>query len=213
MAETLTNQEEVSTELNADEQESLQIGEQMEQEQSQMLAGKYKTPADLEKAYLELQSKLGSQDRDTEESEESDEVVDETDSEEQEEETSEEEIAELTDGDIEFLHDMAGGKEGYNTMVSWASENFDAEEVNMYDSVMESGDPSAIYFAVQALVSRYGEANGTDGELLVGTAAANTVDAFKSQAELVAAMSDPRYDNDPAYRDAILQKLDKSDIF
>jgi len=213
MAETLTNQQEVSTELNADEQESLQIGEQMDQDQSQMLAGKYKTPADLEKAYLELQSKLGSQDRDTEESEESDEVVDETASEEQEEETSEEEIAELTDGDIEFLHELAGGKEGYNTMVSWASENFDAEEVNMYDTVMDSGDPAAIYFAVQSLVSRYGEANGTDGELLVGTAASNTVDAFKSQAELVAAMSDPRYDNDPAYREALLLKLDKSDIF
>ncbi len=210
MAETLTNQEQVSTELNAEEQESLQIGEQMDQDQSQMLAGKYKTPADLEKAYLELQSKLGSQDK---ESEEPEEVVDETASEEPEEETSEQEVAELTEGDIEFLHDMAGGKEGYNTMVSWASENFDAEEVNMYDTVMDSGDPAAIYFAVQSLVSRYGEANGSDGELLSGTAAANTVDAFKSQAELVAAMSDPRYDNDPAYREALLHKLDKSDIF
>ena len=71
MAETLTNQEQVSTELNAEEQESLQIGEQMDQDQSQMLAGKYKTPADLEKAYLELQSKLGSQDKESEEPEES----------------------------------------------------------------------------------------------------------------------------------------------
>jgi len=213
MAETLTNQEPVSTELNADEQESLQIGEQMDQDQSQMLAGKYKTPADLEKAYLELQSKLGSQDKESEESEESEEVVDETASEESKEETSEQEVAELTEGDIEFLHDMAGGKEGYNTMVSWASENFDAEEINMYDTVMDSGDAAAIYFAVQSLVSRYGDANGRDGELLSGTAAANTVDAFKSQAELVAAMSDPRYDNDPAYREALLHKLDKSDIF
>ena len=46
-------------ELNADEQESLAVGEQMEQQQQQLLAGKFKDAEDLEKAYIELQSKLG----------------------------------------------------------------------------------------------------------------------------------------------------------
>ena len=46
-------------ELNADEQESLQIGEEMEQQQEQRLAGKYKSAEELEAAYLELQKKLG----------------------------------------------------------------------------------------------------------------------------------------------------------
>ena len=59
MSETLSYQEQTSTDLNSEEQESLQIGEQMEQEQQQLLAGKYKSAEDLEKAYIELQSKLG----------------------------------------------------------------------------------------------------------------------------------------------------------
>ena len=59
--------------LTADEQDSLQVGEQMIAEQEGLLAGKYKSPQDLEKAYLELQKKqgeesgLGKLDKDTSE--------------------------------------------------------------------------------------------------------------------------------------------------
>ena len=45
--------------LNEAEQEALQVGEAMQQEQEQLLAGKYKNAEDLEKAYVELQKKLG----------------------------------------------------------------------------------------------------------------------------------------------------------
>ena len=64
MGETITYDaatDTVSTEgsLTADEQDSLQVGEQMIAEQEGLLAGKYKSPKDLEKAYLELQKKQG----------------------------------------------------------------------------------------------------------------------------------------------------------
>ena len=214
MAETLTSQTPESTELNAEEQESLKVGEQMEQEQSQMLAGKYKSPQELEKAYLELQSKLGQSNSDEQESEEEDEPSNETEPPEQDESENESEDTrqELTQEDVDFLHNLAGGKEGYNSMVQWASDNFEDQEVQMFDSIMEDGNPAAVYFAVQSLVSRFNDANGKDGNMLVGTSAKTTVDSFKSQQELVAAMSDPRYDNDPAYREAVISKLDKSDL-
>ena len=66
MGETITYDaatDTVSTEgsLTADEQDSLQVGEQMIAEQEGLLAGKYKSPKDLEKAYLELQKKQGEQ--------------------------------------------------------------------------------------------------------------------------------------------------------
>jgi len=44
--------------------ESLAIGEQMEADQQELLAGKYKSAQDLEKAYMELQRKLGEGDTD-----------------------------------------------------------------------------------------------------------------------------------------------------
>ena len=76
MAETLTyeNTPEVTSvdNLNADEQDSLQVGEKMQQAQDDLLAGKYKNAEELEKGYLELQEKLGSQDSEEEEYEEED---------------------------------------------------------------------------------------------------------------------------------------------
>ena len=63
MAETLTvNTDESTAELTAEEQDSLQVGEQMAEEQGKLLAGKYKNAEDLEKAYVELQKKLGDKD-------------------------------------------------------------------------------------------------------------------------------------------------------
>ena len=48
--------------------------------------------------------------------------------------------------------------------------------------------------------------------MLTGKAARSSGDVFRSQPELVAAMSDPRYDTDPAYRQDIIEKLDRSDL-
>ena len=216
MSETLTYQEEPQVELNAEEQDSLQVGEQMQQEQEQLLAGKYKSPEDLEKAYLELQSKLGEAKPDPEEQEPVEaETPDQSVTEEEKEEEKEEqnsERSELTQEDVDFLQDMAGGKEGYESMLKWASGALEKAEINMYDSVMEQGDPNSIYFAVQALVARYNDATGSDGKLLTGKAASGNNNSFRSQQELVAAMSDPRYDNDPAYRQDVIKQLERSDL-
>ena len=48
--------------------------------------------------------------------------------------------------------------------------------------------------------------------MLQGKAADSRGDVYRSQAELVAAMGDPRYDSDPAYRADVIQKLDQSDL-
>jgi hypothetical protein len=62
------------------------------------------------------------------------------------------------------------------------------------------------------LKSEYNNANGVEGKMVTGKAAPNKGDVFRSQAELVRAMNDPRYDNDPAYRQDVIEKLDRSDL-
>ena len=63
MAETLTVNDTPQQEgLTAEEQDSLQVGEEMAEQQGELLAGKYKNAEDLEKAYVELQKKLGEND-------------------------------------------------------------------------------------------------------------------------------------------------------
>jgi len=209
MSETLSYQEPESTELNTEEQDSLQIGEQMEQEQQQLLAGKYKSSEELEKAYLELQSKLG-QSNESEEAPEPQQTEEEPES--KTEEPTESEEPQLTQEDVDYLQDMAGGKNGYESMLKWAASSLEQKEIDMYDAVMEQGNPSAVYFAVQALVSRYNDATGTDGKLLTGKGSTESGTTYRSQQELVAAMSDPRYDNDPAYRQDVINRLERSDL-
>ena len=63
MAETLTfeNTVEATTidNLSAEEQDSLEVGEAMQEAQDSRLAGKYENAQELEKAYIELEKKLG----------------------------------------------------------------------------------------------------------------------------------------------------------
>jgi len=117
-----------------------------------------------------------------------------------------------TSDDIAQIQESVGGDTEYQNMIQWASQNLSEQEVAMYDAVMDRGDPLAMFFAAQALNARYQDAVGYDGELLSGTAPKNTADVFRSQAELVAAMSDPRYDKDPAYRADVADKLERSNI-
>ena len=117
-----------------------------------------------------------------------------------------------TEEDVTQIQDSIGGIEEYQNMIQWAGQNLSEQEINLYDAAMDRGDPLTMFFAAQALNSRYQDAVGYDGEMLTGSAPRNTSNAFRSQAELIAAMSDPRYDKDPAYRQDIADKLAVSNI-
>ena len=213
MAETLTMKETpVNSEvLNSDEQDSLAVAESLEGGEQPLLAGKFKDPQALEQAYVELQKKLG-EPRDEVQSTEDESESTASDEEEETSSDSEANVETLSEAQAKQLMDMVGGDKAYKSMLDWAGDNFSKEEVEMYDGVMESGNPNAIFFAVQALQARYNDAVGSDGQLLTGRGAQNTDDSFKSQAELVAAMSDPRYDRDPAYRADLMRRLENSDV-
>ena len=47
---------------------------------------------------------------------------------------------------------------------------------------------------------------------LQGKPPSNSGDVFRSQAEVVEAINDPRYDRDPAYRNDVLMRLERSDV-
>jgi hypothetical protein len=213
MPETLTMNDTPADqpEMNADEQDSLQVAESLEGAEQPLLAGKFKDQSSLEQAYLELQKKLGQTNDEAETGEEG----------EQEEQTSDEEDVleeepsadQLTEEQASQLFEMVGGEKAYKSMLNWAGQNMSKEEIEMYDSVMATGSANSIYFAVQALNNKYNDAVGNDGQLLTGKRSAAQQDAqFRSQQELVQAMNDPRYDRDPAFRDDVMRKLQNSDI-
>ena len=265
MAETFTvdttpQTETLSDNLTADEQESLAVGEKMVEQQEQLLAGKYKDAAELEKAYVELQKKLGSNDEPKEDVEETSATEDET------EETSlsdgaslitsandeyyanegklsqetldkfsgmsskelveaylevqgtdafkanTQEVTDLSDSEINTIKNFAGGEAQYDNIIAWANSNLDAKSQEAFDSIVNTGSVDAIKIAVSGLKSQYEAANGYEGKMYTGKAPKGNTDVFRSQAELVAAMNDKRYDRDPAYRQDVIEKLDRSDL-
>ena len=119
--------------------------------------------------------------------------------------------ADISDSVVNEVKNFAGGEQAYQQMVDWASTNLENEDIAAFDSIINSGSVQAIKLAVNGLKSQYTEAMGNDGELLTGKAPVNQRDVYRSQAELVAAMSDRRYDNDPAYRQDVIAKLERSD--
>jgi len=245
---------EVLASIESDEAESLAIGEEIMAQQEGMLAGKYKNAQDLEKAYMELEKKLGSGSRDEPEEESYDEEPAQEESRDYSDisdlfalagdeysesgqlsaETleafssmSSQELVqayfemqaqqpsqsgrELSNQEVNQLQNLVGGQQAYNQLTSWAAENFSEGEIEAFDSLIESGNTNAIQLALQALYYRYTDAMGVEGNMLTGKPA-RSQDAFRSQQELISAMSDPRYDSDPAYRQDVINKLERSDI-
>ena len=271
MAETLTvdttpQTETLTDNLTPDEQDSLKVGEDMVSQQEQLLAGKYRNAEELEKAYAELERKLGEKDN------KNNEAVDEAEISETEEVSEDKEEAtdftqgaqtimsasdeyyqndgklseetlnkftqmssrdlveaymevqksgvmdnngpsevELGEQAINEVKNYAGGEQAYDNLVQWAGQNLDQNSINAFDSIINTGSVDAIKIAVNGLKAQYESANGYEGKMYTGKAPQNTKDVFRSQAELVEAMSDRRYERDPAYRQDVIAKLERSD--
>lgn len=223
--------------IEADQQESLEIGNALEQEQQQLLAGKYKTAQDLEQGYLELQKMVG-QNQPTETAQESNvsdklaEAFESYSSQKNFDATAFEDVSkedlikaffenseevpqqsnsgnDLSQTQVDDMMSRVGGKESYQQMLSWAVQNLPESDIKTFDSIIDSGNTSQISMAVDAIAKRYYDANGQEGSTLQGRAAVNK-NVYRSQAELLQAMNDPRYDNDPAYRNDVMIKLSNS---
>ena len=119
---------------------------------------------------------------------------------------------EFTDENVKDLKGIAGGEEQYGQMMEWAQGNLKKQEIEMFDAIMDRGDPLSAFFAVQALAYRYSDIQGKEGQMLQGKAAKSEGSVFKSQAQVVKAMQDDRYEKDPAYRQEIYDKLERSNL-
>jgi hypothetical protein len=213
--------------------------------EAEKILGKFDTQEDLEKAYKELESKIGSPKEETKEEPTLDipegnaeEVVEAAglDMESLQQEFSDkgeltaESLAKLekvginkdiVDSYIQGqqavaqqietdIKSIAGGNEGYTEMIAWAKENLSAEEVSAYNRVVNGRDIDATKMAVQGLKARMG---GNAEPNLVRGKAAISQSQFDSQAQITEAMKDPRYAKDPAYRDEVIEKINRSDLY
>ena len=258
MAETLTYNpaDPEAPEFSAEDQENIAIGEALENEQQNLLAGKYKDAEALEKAYIELSRKLGEDGQpEAEANEVTEEAPEEEVTEEPEESTSislindasteyaengtlspetmekfnamsskdlvdayiemqgnntQAPVTDLTDGEVNAIKNSAGGEEAYAQILGWAGQNMDPTMIQGFDQLVNQGNAQAIQLAVAGLKAAYQEANGYEGRMLTGKNPPTNKDIYRSQAQVVEAMSDPRYETDPAYRQDVADILERS---
>ena len=278
MPEAVTITQSESPALSAENEEMLAAMAGEGDQPDELLAGKYKSVQDLEKAYKELQTKLSRGESVAPESED-DSSADDSEAESEDEEDDKpagdareiygdliggkleeaqinfqdmnvrwQQTGTLEAGDYEqlaeagFNRDMVdaylsglqykqtqdtalsvkevasikesfGGEGEYSKMIEWAAANLSADEVEGFNQIINTQPMAAVKMAITGLHARYSAVEGREPKLIGGRAPKGSTDKFESTAQLVAAMSDPKYSTDPAYQRKVQEKLSRSSIF
>ncbi len=118
----------------------------------------------------------------------------------------------LTDGELNQVYNSAGGEAEYNNLTTWAAQNLDESKMDAFNDIVDRGNATSIQIAVAGLRAEYEAQEGYEGRMLTGKAAKSSGDIFRSQAEVVQAMNNPKYDRDPAYRQDVYDKLERSNL-
>ena len=186
---------------NEQDLQTLQESEQQEQ-QEELIGGKFKSPDDLLKAYQELEKKFSNRS--------GYETTDDQDTAEPEEQQPEEVY--LSQEEEQTIMESIGGQENFQSVQKWAQDNLDQNELEAYNREVNSGDYYRARNALQSLYYAYQDSEGFEGQLMGGKLSANSSDVFRSSQEVMAAMSDPRYLQDPAYTQDVQDKLIRSEV-
>lgn len=186
---------------NEQDLEILEASEQQEQ-QEELIAGKFRSPDELLKAYQELEKKLGGRSGYDKAGESSVDDVEEQD----------QEVAVLSQEEESTIMESIGGAENFTAVQDWAKENLDPGELEAYNREVNSGDYYRARNALQSLYFAFQENSGYEPDLIGGKLSASSSDVFRSSQEVMAAMNDPRYLQDPAYTQDVQDKLIRSDV-
>ncbi|WP_163832021.1 capsid assembly protein [Spartinivicinus ruber] len=115
---------------------------------------------------------------------------------------------------MQTLYNTVGGEENLNQLLSWAGQHLQEEEINSFNDIAANGDMSQIKLALNGLKAQYESQNGSmQVTSYSGTQPQTATDVFTSMDELVEAMSDPRYQDNPVYRNEVSRKLERSPIY
>ena len=190
-------------------------------EGTELIAGKFKSQEDLLKSYKELEAKLGQPTEDIDSMSDED-FINNIDSILGEESTKEPEVDEEYEAykakkaQDTMLKDI-GGLDAYNNAIQWASKNMSVEDINDFNSAMEAagGNEVVIKQLAKSLISRATTTTSTPTTLdpLHGgeTGRVDSIRGYETKSDMMKDMSDPRYEKDEGFRQAVAKKLSVTD--
>ena len=115
------------------------------------------------------------------------------------------------------IFEQTGGEAKYQAIASWASKALSPDQAQAFNESITSGDQGRALSAVKGLQYDYLMATGFEPKLAGGRPPAAEQKGFESEAQVVAAMNDPRYlqgpAHDPAYVREVQNRLVSSKVF
>jgi len=122
-------------------------------------------------------------------------------------------VDELATAEVKDIRDSIGGDEAYSKMVGWALENLPTPEIEAFNDATNTMSGPQLSMMVQGLYTRYQNAMGVEPNLYSGKSASSGVTPYRSTAEVVAAMGDPRWEKDVTYTEQVKARLENSSVF
>lgn len=110
------------------------------------------------------------------------------------------------------IYDSVGGEDTYNSMIEWAQSNLTEAQLANLDAQMDNPDTATM--GALALQGLYKQNNTSEPEVSVTPsngvqASAIAAGEYTNDAEMQAAMMDPRYGSDPLYQREVEQKAQR----
>ena len=206
----------------------------LENTNENLYAGKYKSPEELEKAYKELESKLGKKEESVPKTTEEAKTVVEQKGLNFEELNSEfaakGELSKATydklekagiskntvdsyiagqqalvEQQVQHLYTITEGEQNYNKMIEWARDNLDSADKEGFNQMVQT--ETGAKFAIKGLYARFkAEA---EPQLLRGTGITSS-NSYNSKREMMEDMASKKYKVDPAFRKLVQDKVARS---
>ena len=107
-----------------------------------------------------------------------------------------------------------GGKEAFDSVMEWAAGGgLTVAEAKAFNEIVDTGSEASVLMALDGLKAKYAAA-GQQTPQLLGGGRPNTqvTGVYTSTRQLMNDMADPRYANDPAFRQQVEMRLARSNV-
>jgi hypothetical protein len=108
------------------------------------------------------------------------------------------------------LAEVVGGREALSHVLEWARDNIPKGEQLSYNRAVDGGDLAESKLLLRGIAAAYTAKEGKEPNLVTPVETvprAGGVAPFASVAQQTAAIQDPRYAKDPAYREEVAQRI------
>lgn len=99
------------------------------------------------------------------------------------------------------VYDSVGGEKEYQKIVSWASNNLQKKSIDSFNRAIDNNNLDAIVLMLEGMKSKMVAKMGTANKSIHGSAKPHQSQpkGFNSKADIIKAMSDPRYGREAKY--------------